>query len=245
MTPYLPNCVVPLIFEGELEEAPYGMRGTGFLLRWNTKFFFVTAKHSLLPGSQHHLRVPLSFASDELIKLGQYGHVEVPENEEDTDWSDLAVFSVVPAEFGRDGVSNAIEPAYLPNRDTRELLISGMTLTVRGYPRVAPLSRIDYERKKIIIQAFTSDARLVGPTQSQGCYQLQFAESCPIDDFDFVSGSPVFAKTQFEGRLNWILVGVMLRGGGPQRLGRFVSTEVLKASFAYYSDPQSRANSVE
>lgn len=48
--PYIPNCATPLVFENDFEEAPYGMAGTGFLLRSNTSFYFLTAKHALTLG---------------------------------------------------------------------------------------------------------------------------------------------------------------------------------------------------
>jgi hypothetical protein len=132
VTPYIPNCAVPLLFEDDANEYPYGMCGTGFLLRSNSKFFFATAKHILRPGDHDRLRVPRSFGSTDLIALGQYGHVTLPEGEQDTDWADIAVFSVVPEEFGRAGDPNALEPELLPNTDTRYLLVDGVNLTVRG-----------------------------------------------------------------------------------------------------------------
>lgn len=240
MTPYVPNCAVPLVFESEFEEAPYGMSGTGFLLRSKSSFYFITAKHSLTFGDHERLRVPRSFDSTEFLELGQFGHPVLPEGEEDTDWADLAAFSVVPIDFGRNADSNALEPAFLPNTDSRELLKDDVILTVRGYPAVAPQAGIDFERKRISIQALNCDATFLRLTESQCCYELQFVASCPIDDFNFMSGSPVFAKLPYKGSIFYVLVGVLLRAGGPEKRGRFVSIEVFKLCRHYYADPTER-----
>jgi hypothetical protein len=238
MTPYIPNCAVALLLETDFEEAPYMMCGTGFLLRTNSAVYFATAKHTLKPGDSNRLRVPRSFASTDLLELGQYGHVELPEGEQDTDWADFALFSVAPAEFGQAADLNVLEPATLPNLDTRHLLINGMVLTVRGYPEAAPLTRVDYDKKTVAMQPLTCDARLLRLTDSQCCYELQFDSSCPISDFNYMSGSPVFVKALREGQTIWILAGLMLRAGGPEKRGRFVSIEVIKDSFRFYANPQ-------
>ena len=220
-----------------MEDFPYGMCGTGFLVRSKFEFFFVTAKHILRSGDHERLRVARSFASSDIIELGQYGYVKIPEAEEDTDWADIAIFSVVPDVFGSSGDNEAVEPAYVPESDTRHLLQKRVILTVRGFPAAAPLSRIEFAQKRIIVQPLTSDAYFVRPTESVGCYELQFVESCPIRDFNFMSGSPVFAKMLHNRDLIWILVGVLLRAGGPERLGRFVSIEIAKRAFGFYADP--------
>jgi hypothetical protein len=146
---------------------------------------------------------------------------------------------VVPVEFGRDGDGNALEPAYLSNTDTRELLRRGIILTVRGFPAAAPESRIDFDQKRIKMQALNCDADFLRATEAQCCYELQFIESCPIHDFNNMSGSPVFAKLPHEGTYLYVLVGVLLRAGGPERRGRFVSIEVFKRCRDYYADPTS------
>jgi hypothetical protein len=237
LTPYIPNCAVPLVFENDFEEAPYGMAGTGFLLRSNSSFYFLTAKHALTLGDHDKLRVPRSFDSPELLELVQFGHPTFPDGMEDTDWLDIAAFSVVPIEFGKGGDRNALEPAYLSNSDTRHLLQDAVILTVRGFPMAAPESRIDFERKRISMQALECDAKFLGVTESLGCYQLQFIATCPIDDFNYMSGSPVFAKLLNQRKAHYVLVGILLRAGGPERLGRFVSIEVFKRCRNYYADP--------
>jgi hypothetical protein len=244
MTHYIPNCAVPLVFESEFEGMPYGMAGTGFLLRSQSSFFFLTAKHALQLGDHDRLRVPRSFGSTELLELGQFGDPTWPEGIEDTDWLDLAAFSVVPVEFGRDGDRNALEPAFLSNTDTRLLLQNGVILTVRGFPAAAPQSCIDFENKRISMQALECDARFLGLTESQVCYQLQFVATCPIDDFNHMSGSPVFAKLPMKSNgFIYVLVGMLLRASGPERRGRFVSIEVFKRSIRYYSDPTAQPES--
>ena len=57
-----------------------------------------------------------------------------------------------------------------------------------------------------------------------------------------MSGSPVFAKLPYEGSVFYVLVGVLLRAGGVEKRGRFVSIEVFKLCRDYYSDPTGRPN---
>src|SRR5689334_17808257 len=123
MTPYVPNCAVPLLFESDFEEAPYGIAGTGFLLQSNSKFYFLTAKHCLAAGDAERLRVPKSFASTELLEFGQFGHPTGEDRTDDTDWLQIAALSVVPTDFGHSGDKTSLEPAFLPNADTRHLLV--------------------------------------------------------------------------------------------------------------------------
>jgi len=240
MTPYVPNCAVPLVFESEFEDVPYGMAGTGFLLQSNSRVYFVTAKHCLTLGDHDRLRVPRSFDSPELLELGQFGHPVFPESAEDTDWLDLAAFSVVPIEFGTDGDRNALEPAFLSNTDSRQLLQDGVILTVRGFPAAAPQTGIDFERKRISMQALHCDAHFLKITEARCCYELQFVASCPIDDFNHMSGSPVFAKLPLDGNFLYVLVGVLLRAGGKEKRGRFVSIEVFKRCRDRFADPTAR-----
>jgi hypothetical protein len=241
MTPYVPNCATPLIFETEVDDYPYGMAGTGFLIMSNGSFFFLTANHCLTGGDHERLRVPRSFATDDLLELAQFGKPIVPPNETDTDWLDIATFSVMPEGFAQAGDRDALEPAYLANTDTRHLLRKGVILTVRGFPKSAPEGGIDVDARRIKIQALTCDARFLRATNSVASYELQFVETCPVDDFDHMSGSPVFANLpDGSGRRLYILVGILLRAGGPDRLGRFVSIEVVKKMLEGFADPASR-----
>jgi hypothetical protein len=192
MTNRFPNCVAPLLFENDIEElaeiVDYGMSGTGFLLRWRSRIFFITAKHALTAGDHRRLRVFRSFGSDVLLKLRQYGHPVLLDTDDDTDHADIAIFSVVAASLATRDDENALEPAFLPEPDTRLLLEPGALLVIRGFPREAPLAGVDKENKKIIIQTLTIDAVCRGLTSSAACYELQFPESCPIRDFDSMSG---------------------------------------------------------
>jgi hypothetical protein len=56
------------------------------------------------------------------------------------------------------------------------------------------------------------DAQFLGSTPSTGCYELQFVATCPIDDFNLMSGSPVFAKLLHEGS-NCLGVPLVVTGG--------------------------------
>jgi hypothetical protein len=227
MTPYVPNCSIPLLFEGVLDEAPYGMAGTGFLIRCEDSLYFSTAAHCLEPGDHNRLRLPETYQSNRVLTLKQFGSTTLPPGERDTDYADFALFSVEPVDFGPRDDRN-LEPAYLPRSDTTTALREHVLLTIRGYPKAAPLSGIDYGRRVVTVQALICDAAYLGSAESQHCHKLQFVSSCPVNDFDHLSGSPVFAKLPHQRETIYVLVGLLLRAGGPQRFGRFVSIEVVR-----------------
>lgn len=227
MTPYVPNCAVPLLFENEYEEAPYGIAGTGFLVQWCGSLYFVTAEHCLRPGDHNRLRVPATLESGQILKLKEFANTSLPTHEDDTDHADFSLFSVEPAHFGP-RAATSLEPVTMPDMDTTPLLRKEIFLTARGYPKAAPLSRIDYTRMIISTQALTCDAAYLGSATSKFCHDLQFIDTCPISDLNYMSGSPVFAKCKHHGAEFYLLVGLLLRAGGPDRLGHFVSIECIK-----------------
>lgn len=220
MTPELPLCSSPLIFEYDNEEYPYGMAGTGFLAKSNDRYYFITAKHCLRKGDHNKLRVPVVLGDSDLIELKTFGDTKVPESEEDTDYADFSIFSISES-FEPSQCSNALTPAFIPASDTTGLLNSKIWLTVRGFPHEVPGNFIDYERKHISNQAVQCDAKYIKSAESKFTHELKFIESC-IKNVNGMSGAPVFAKLPKEGMIIYILVGIMLRAK------RFLSIEVIK-----------------
>ena len=221
MTPYLPKCSAPLIFESEFEDTPYGAAGTGFLAKTFGRHYFVTAKHCLAEGDHNNLRVPEILGESELIKLETFGNTSLPEDEEDTDHGDFSMF-LIASSFEPKTHRNALSPAHIPVSDIGCLLNMKIWLTVRGFPKEAPGNYVDYDRQHMSIQAVQCDASYIRPTESKYIHELKFIESCPVKDLDGMSGSPVFAKVPMHGETIYVLVGIMLRAR------RFLSIEVLK-----------------
>lgn len=226
VTPYLPSCSVPLLFESDLDECPYGTVGTGFLVRNLHHYYFITAAHCLQDGDHERLRVPYAFGNRDVITLKSFGCAKAPPGEDDTDYADIAVF-LIPENFYPVKGGNSVEPVSLSYCDSRDLLISKMILTVRGFPKEAPESEIDYENKYIKSQPLLVDANYQGKSQ-KFCHRLQFVNHCPITDFNGMSGSPVFAKLPYYKRIHYVIVGMLLRASGSNRYGHFVSIEVVK-----------------
>lgn len=225
MTPHIPNCSVPLLFEGTVSEAPYGMAGTGFLVRYGDSIYFATAAHCLAAGDHERLRVPASYRSNCVLRLTQFGRTVLPPGEEKEDYGDFALFSVDPIDFGPRDDRN-LEPARLPRSGTTTLLNEHVLLTIRGYPEAAPLSGIDYDRQVVTVQALLCDANYLGPAESRYCHTLQLIAECPVNDLNHLSGSPVFAKLAYQRDIVYVLVGLLIRGG--KRLCRFISIEVIR-----------------
>jgi len=201
------------------------MAGTGFLLRHQNSIYFATAYHCLSPGDHNRLRVPEGYQSNRVLILKKFGSTVLPPGDEDKDHGDFALFSVGPIDFGPRDDRN-LEPAYLPNSDTTTLLNENVLLTIRGYPAAAPLAGIDYNRHVVTVQVLLCDASYLGPAKSRYCHTLQLIAECPVSDLNHLSGSPVFAKFPYKGEIVYVLVGLLIRGGG--RLCQFISIEVIR-----------------
>ena len=94
------------------------------------------------------------------------------------------------------------------------------------------------------MQAATCEAQFLGEAESKFCFKLQFTESCPLTDFNHMSGSPVFTETgdSHSGERLYVLVGLLLRAGGPDRLGRFVSIECVKEGLRQFNAERALAS---
>jgi len=150
-----------------------------------------------------------------------------PQGQEDSDHVDFGIYAVKCA-TGATCADRRIEPAEFPSIDTRGLLENDAELLVRGHPEKAPLSRIDYDINALTLQAVECDAVLLGAAESAYCYRIQFSPAYPLPDFNYLSGSPVFAHFTFDGIPQYVLVGILLRASGRERLGRFLSVEIMK-----------------
>lgn len=224
MSPVVPNCVSPLLFElieDSAAYAPYSIGGSGFLAKYLNRYYFITAGHCLKGGLHNDLRIPVAPGKSETLPFECFGRVKFDDAEDDTDHGDFALLSL-PENFEPRKLPDALEAAHVPETLTWQLLREEFMLTLRGYPYAAPETGIDMARGKISTQALVCDAYFSGEAESKYCYKLDFIESCPVSNMNGMSGSPVFAKLPNQKAACYVLVGVHIRAN------RFISIEVIK-----------------
>jgi len=111
-----------------------------------------------------------------------------------------------------------------------ETLMPNDVLWIIGYP--SENNFIDYESRKISNTRSVIRAIYKGESVSEHCHELNFDTSINLNDYDGLSGSPVFYLKQMvqddEVILFPLLVGMLLRGTASSKIGHFVSASELK-----------------
>jgi hypothetical protein len=220
----VPKCVSALLFEQSEDAAayaPYSLGGSGFLAKFQERYYFVVAGHSLKGTLQNDLRIPIAPNTVDTLPFVNVGRAKFDDHEDDTDYGDFAFLSL-PRDFKPASVPDALVAADIPEISTLELLKPDVVLTIRGFPYAAPETKIDPECEKIITQALECNARLVGEKESRFCYKFEYTETRDKSDVEGMSGSPVFMKNPNSESDCFVLVGVV------NRETRFISIEVIK-----------------
>ncbi len=154
----IPNCVSPLLFELNGESAVfahYCLGGSGFLVKYLDRYYFVVAGHCLKGNLDKDLRIPLAPDVSQILPFEAVGRPRFAEGEDDTDRGDFALLSIAD-EFEPAKLSGALEPVHISKTDTREFLREGALLTFRGFPYAAPETKIDPVKHRIHTQALVS-----------------------------------------------------------------------------------------
>jgi len=230
-------CAKPLIFENEDEEFSYSMQGTGFLARFNGRYFGITAKHCLRTRTHESVRFELDEKGEDFLPLKA---VHLPKDNAVADWdfSDLAVFEVEP---------NLVESANLKGHHFLDIdyfigldcvLKPDAILALRGYP--SQFNWVDYERRVIHTQGFAVDGSYGGAAESRHCGIIKFPDLTKIDNLDGLSGSPVFQFEKNQGGFSYLFAGVLIRGSKEAGRGTFIYASVVFKSFQILAENAAR-----
>jgi len=218
----------PIIFEHDQEDFPYWGKGSSFLIANSRNYYWITASHVLknLGGSAASLRI---FPTDNST-------MSLPFNEQYTikqeftayeDFTDLFMLRINLTEFDIFGdaplIAQDIEKGIYP----AEHLESEDVLWIVGYP--AESSFIDYEASKIKGTRSIIRAIYRGASISDHCHELFVDSSIKLDDYDGLSGAPVYylRKNSTGEIVVPVIVGMILRGTASSRVAHFVSSTVI------------------
>ncbi len=216
------ECAKPLVFENEDEEFSYSMQGTGFLARFNGRYFGITAKHCLRTRTRESVRFELDEKGEHFLPLKA---VHILEADNEADFSDLAFFEIE---------QNLVEAADLQGNQFLDIdyfigldckLNPKATLALRGFP--SQLNFVDYERRVIHTQGFCTDGNFGGAAESQYCGLIKFIDLEKIESLDGLSGSPVFQFEKLERGYHYLFAGVLIRGSKASGLGSFIYSSIV------------------
>ena len=220
----------PVIYEQDSSEYSYWGKGSSFLVANSHNYYWVTASHVLknMGGSADALRI---FPSDK-------SRISLPFNEQytvnkgsanDEDYKDIFMLRLDLADFDKSGdaplIGQDIEKGFMDACSLKQ----NDVLWIIGYP--AESNFIDYDAYKINSTRSVIRAVYKGESISQHCHEIEFSTSIILNDYDGLSGSPVFYMRQIihEGEevLFPLLVGMLLRGTASSKIGHFVGASVI------------------
>jgi len=220
----------PVLYEQKNSDFSYWGKGSSFLIANSHNSYWVTASHVLenMGGSADSLRV---FPSDE-------SRISIPFNEQytvnkgvtdDEDYKDIFILRLDLQEFDKSGDAPLIAQDIEKGIMGADRLQQNDVLWVIGYP--AETTFIDYEASKITNTRSVLRTIYKGKSVSQHCHELNFSTSIKLNDYDGLSGSPVFYMKEIvhEGEKVFLplIVGMLLRGAASSEIGHFVDASVI------------------
>ena len=226
-----------MVFETGAPAAPFSVAGTGFLVRFRASLFVLTARHVVLDVPKERLAVIMS-ASGERLSLRKRWDIHVDDVDADADGCDLLIFSAdVSGLSSKARRSNFLLDLTSPDvanwfddRDTA-------TFFLFGYPKA--VTGADYERTQVDKNQTLLHGTYIGPSVSDGCFELSVRNPLALRSFDGMSGSPVFSlSTTLWQSTQPTFCGMALRGTpGSERLHFLGSETILTAVEAAHCAP--------
>lgn len=153
--------VQPLVFETDIEAAPYSTAGTAFLVGHAGRAFVVTARHLLRPEALTPLCIFPSDTSRRLLPLRDIFHLPVQHVSDD--FADFAVIEIDRAGLDAETKeASVIDLALAENEwhSVREV----SRFVVLGYP--IEHAFVDYERELVSTKCFALRGKYAGPSNS-------------------------------------------------------------------------------
>jgi len=220
----------PVIFEQKHAKFSYWGKGSSFLIANSNNYYWVTASHVLINmgGRAISLRI---FPSDS-------SKISLPFNEQytvnrgstdDEDYKDIFILRIDLNEFDSSGdaplIAQDIERGILQ----AEQIEPNDELWVIGYPSESNF--IDYDSCEIKNTRSVLRAIYRGRSVSDHCHELTVESSIKLENYDGLSGSPVFHMKQLNRNgqvaVYPLLVGMLLRGTASSGIAHFVSSSVI------------------
>jgi len=215
----------PVLFEIEDGDYAYFGLGSSALFSSAANIYWVTAKHVIENQRQdiNSVRVFPSESSRRSIPFEVL--LKIEEDPNDSDYADLFIAQVNNAEFQISGdaiiTAQRFDDGLLPSSK----LCFGDELFVVGFPGAS--RAIDYEEFKIKYQRSIYVGKYAGKAIMQHCHKISFSRDHGLNDFNGLSGSPVYKMLLISNIVQPLVVGILLRGTASSSSGYFVESDVL------------------
>jgi hypothetical protein len=184
------HCARPVLFANNNREYPYSIGGTAFVVKFESLWFVVTAKHvlNLRSFAPHQSCVQYRPDGRDFLPLGALYLVHGAE-EDDTDQYDIAVREV-KGDILRPDLFGGYEPYALLSMDRYTIYSEKGAYLFRGYPM--DMREVDFDSRKVEQGSVTTRAEYVGRTKYASIRELRLLNLSPLQSIDGLSGSPVF-----------------------------------------------------
>lgn len=221
----------PVIYEHDDVDFSYWGKGSSFVIASSSFYYWVTAFHVIenTGGNINTLRI---FPSDNSQISLPFDEKYIVNRKIDgrEDFDDIFILRLNLHEFDESGDAPLVAYDINSNWLDTEQLASGDELCVIGYPSESNF--IDYDNRKICSTRSVLRAIYKGKSTSENCHELIFSTSINLNDYDGLSGSPVFYIKQqrnSDSSTNLpILAGMLIRGTVSSKVGHFISLRVIK-----------------
>ncbi|MDQ3776613.1 MAG: serine protease [Pseudomonadota bacterium] len=220
----------PVIFEQKHAEFSYWGKGSSFLIANSNNCYWVTASHVLINTGGHADSLRIVPSDNSQISLSFNEQYTVNKGSaDDEDYKDIFMLRIDLNEFDSSGdaplVAQDIDQGIL----RAERLEPNDHLWVIGYPSESNF--IDYESCAIKNTRSVLRAVYRGRSVSDYCHELIIESSIKLENYDGLSGGPVFHMKQVNrnGQVAAypLLVGMLLRGTASSGIAHFVSSSVI------------------
>lgn len=219
----LARSVQPLVFETCIDDFPYSVSGTTFLVGYEGRPYVLTTRHSLNPENLGPICIFPSDTSRHFIPLKDVFFVSREDFSEDV--VDLAVIAIDTSRITEAEVAQAtlIDLAQVSGDWVEDAQCS--EFFILGYP--ADHSFVDYDYEMLRTDQITLHARYIGRSFPY-LHEIEVSERHTLNTFSGFSGAPVFAWTSHTGMLAALsFCGMALRGSTESGRIHFLDRSVL------------------
>jgi len=213
------GCARMIIFQNDNPDYPVSISGSGFIVRYRSRLFVVTALHVTKGFEHHQVRVQYHPNMSTVIPLLR-PYTIAGNDPDDTDQYDIIVLAVDeakldPALFGE------YRPYDLLEMDALTIFNPTSSFASRGFPTC--LRRLSYDERSVDFESLIVDAAYEGRAGPKETHLLRVHRADEIESFDGMSGAPVFQVRQDEEKYSHAtFAGMLLRGGATSGIVRFL-----------------------
>jgi hypothetical protein len=209
----------PVMFWTDTDDAPVGVGGTMFIVGLGPSLFLLTAKHVIRGCPVEKLLLLPCDGALTPFRVSEHWNVEDPLGDSDT--ADMFVMrtEVAPLPHAVRSAARVLDLNIPSVWDWRGHAIDS-TFFVFGYPK--SLTVVDYDDDRVDTAQALLAGRYVGPSISEGCYQIQVTVPAEVESLDGFSGSPVLSTHPEKGTR---FCGIAILGGATSGIMHFISSE--------------------